>query len=74
MSVLADAGGQRDLTISPEESRSIAHALGTECRFQLFEGLGHQPLQAGNSAMWDQEVRGFLSRLKSQENQTQIRP
>lgn len=52
--------GDKDVTISLEESRSIARALGARCAFRVFEGRGHEALQAGNPALWDREVLGFL--------------
>ena len=55
--------GDRDLTISVEESLSIAGALGKECHLRMFTSLGHEPLQAGNPKLWEEEVFEFLSHL-----------
>lgn len=55
--------GDRDLRVSPGESRALAAAFGVNGTLALIEGMGHAQLASAEPERWSEIVRPFLTEI-----------
>jgi alpha-beta hydrolase superfamily lysophospholipase len=53
-------GGMEDPLVTPDETRSIADALGANGRLLMCPGVGHAPCLRGRPALWRATVSTFV--------------